>query len=445
MSPPPRTPTPRRFLRPNRPPASQTTPLRALPQAAQFQSTPRFGSSSVPRPSQRREPSIEEVEVEVEVVVDERQASLSGSVTGWDEDEDDDEDTDTPGSVGVRRAGLRRGLDLEIDSITSASSSPNAHAHAHTHVHGSSPGVWDMRDEDMDSEDEEPDHDHGEVSSLSFVAGDKRAKRRRILGGSVRGGSSISSWSSSWEREREKEKEKERGDGKERAQDGGDVTPTGGSSIAESESVSYVGGSLDDRGKDEDDHDSRAGGGGGGGGGGEDDDEDDDGMDGVGGRKSRHSHQQPIFQPPPPFKPPDIPDIPPGNNILPMGFSPRRPRGRPYPPGGMAAQLQAWLSEIRGWDGESRPARRMVVGEVRPGPLMYLARGRYEDQQDQQDGQGQVGKGYILAGEGKLTGMGGGGRVVVRVGGVVVLEEPVWEVELLGEMWTVVCNWSVES
>ncbi|KAG5988949.1 hypothetical protein E4U52_006076 [Claviceps spartinae] len=441
MSPPPRTPTPRRFLRPNRPPASQTTPLRALPQAAQFQSTPRFGSSSVPRPSQRREPSIEEV------VVDERQASLGGSVTSWDEDEDDDEDTDTPGSVGVRRTGLRRGLDLEIDSITSASSSPNAHAHAHAHVHGSSPGVWDMRDEDMDSEDEEPDHDHGEVSSLSFVAGDKRAKRRRILGGSVRGGSSISSWSSSWERER--------GDGKERAQDGGDVTPTGGSSIAESESVSYVGGSLDDRGKDEDDQDSRAGGGGAGGGGGggeeeedEDDDEDDDGMDGVGGRKSRHSHQQPIFQPPPPFKPPDIPDIPPGNNILPMEFSPRRPRGRPYPPGGMAAQLQAWLSEIRGWDGESRPARRMVVGEVRPGPLMYLARGRYEDQQDQQDqqdGQGQVGKGYILAGEGKLTGMGGGGRVVVRVGGVVVLEEPVWEVELVGEMWTVVCNWSVES
>ncbi|KAG5971284.1 hypothetical protein E4U56_006923 [Claviceps arundinis] len=419
-------------------PPPRTTPLRALPQAAQFQSTPRFGSTSVPRPSQRREPSIEDVEVEVE----DRQASLGGSVTGWDEDVDgdDDKDTDTPGSVGVRRAGLRRGLDLEIDSITSASSSPNAHAQVHTRVHGSSPGVWDMRDEDMDSEDEEPDHDHGEVNPLPFVAGDKRAKRRRIVGGFVRGESSISSWSSSWEkeREREREREKEREDGKERAQDGGDITPTGGSSIAESESASYVDGSLDDRGEDEDDQDSR-------GGGDEDEDDDDDGMDGVGGRKSRHSHQQPIFQPPPPFKPPDIPDIPPGNNILPMGFSPRRPRGRPYPPGGMAAQLQAWLSEVRGWDGESRPARRMVVGEVRPGPLMYLARERCEDQQDQQDGQGQVGKGYILAGEGKLTGMGGGERVVVRVGGVVVLEEPVWEVELLGEMWTVVCNWSVES
>ncbi|KAG5921599.1 hypothetical protein E4U61_006537 [Claviceps capensis] len=438
MSPPPRTPTPRRFLRPNRPSASQTTPLRVLPQAAQFQSTPRFGSSSVPRPSQRREPSIEDVEV------DERQASLGGGVTGWDEDEDEDEDTDTPGLVGVRRAGLRRGLDLEIDSITSASSSPNAHAHAHTHAHGSSPGVWDMRDEDMDSEDEEPDHDHGKASPLSFVAGDKGAKRRRILGGSVRGGSSISSWSSSWEREREEGREG--GFGKERAQDGGDITPTRGASIAESESASYVGGSPDDREEDEDDQDSQ------GGGEEEEEDEDDDGMHGGGeGRKLRPSHQQPIFQPPPPFKPPDIPDIPPGNNILPMGFSPRRPRGRPYPPGGMAAQLQAWLSEVRGWDGESRPARRMVVGEVRPGPLMYLARGRCEDgqdgqdRQDRQDGQGQVGKGYILAGEGKLTGMRGQERVVVRVGGVVVLEEPVWEVELLGEMWTVVCNWSVES
>ncbi|KAG6258339.1 hypothetical protein E4U24_002473 [Claviceps purpurea] len=427
-------------------PPPRTTPLRALPQAAQFQSTPRFGSSSVPRPSQRREPSIEDVEV------DERQASLGGSVTGWDEDQDEnddeDEDTDTPGSVGVRRAGLRKGLDLEIDSITSASSSPNAHANAHAHAHGSSPGVWDVRDEDMDSGNEV--HDRGEASPLPFVTGDKRAKRRRILDGSVRGGSSISSWSSSWEREREREMERERegGIGKERAQDGGDITPTGGASIAESESASYVGGSLDDREEDEDDQDSR--------GGGEEEDEDknesDDGMHGGGGgRKSRPSHQQPIFQPPPPFKPPDIPDIPPGNNILPMGFSPRRPRGRPYPPGGMAAQLQAWLSEVRGWDGESRPARRMVVGEVRPGPLMYLARGRCEDgqdgqhRQDRQDGQGQVGKGYILAGEGKLTGMRGEERVVVRVGSVVVLEEPVWEVELLGEMWTVVCNWSVES
>ncbi|KAG6085391.1 hypothetical protein E4U33_001948 [Claviceps sp. LM78 group G4] len=178
-------------------PPPRTTPLRALPQAAQFQSTPRFGSSSVPRPSQRREPSIEDVEV------DERQASLGGSVTRWDEgeDEDDDEDTDTPCSVGVRRARLRRGLDVEIDSITSASSSPNAHAH------GSSPGVWGMRDEDMALEDEDP-RDHGEASPPSFVAGDKRAKRRRILGESVQGlgGSSISSWSSSWERERERKR-----------------------------------------------------------------------------------------------------------------------------------------------------------------------------------------------------------------------------------------------
>ncbi|KAG6020221.1 hypothetical protein E4U41_002915, partial [Claviceps citrina] len=101
MSPsPPRTRTPRRFLPPNkRPPASQTP----LPQASQFQSTPRFGSSSsaTPRPAARRAQGIEDV---------------------VDEDEDVDEDEGGDGcAVGADGDEWKVLEDVAVDSITSGS------------------------------------------------------------------------------------------------------------------------------------------------------------------------------------------------------------------------------------------------------------------------------------------------------------------------------------
>lgn len=150
--------------------------------------------------------------------------------------------------------------------------------------------------------------------------------------------------------------------------------------------------------------------------------------------------QQPVFRPAPRFILPEVEadgSMMAGDDILPVAFSPRR-RGQKYVAGGRAAQLQSWLSEVRGWDGEPRDAAaRIVVEQVRPGSRMYLVRGR------EHEGRRARGKGYLLAGEGRLTGL--ERRADVRMGSVVVLEEPVWEVDLMGESWTVVCNWSVKS
>lgn len=139
---------------------------------------------------------------------------------------------------------------------------------------------------------------------------------------------------------------------------------------------------------------------------------------------------QPIFHPAPRFKPTENDIIP----LLPEAFSPQR-RGAKYLPNGLAAQLQSWLSEVKGWEGtqDAESVLRIVVDDVNPGGHMYLVRAR-PNRSDEV-------KGYILAGEGKLTGL--GRRAVVNVGSVVVIEEPVWEVNLAGELWTVGCNWSI--
>lgn len=143
--------------------------------------------------------------------------------------------------------------------------------------------------------------------------------------------------------------------------------------------------------------------------------------------------QQPIFQQAPRFKPLDDANTYGG---LPVAFSPQR-RGARYVPGGMAAQLQGWLSEVKGWEEHSTAAERVVkmhVEQVRPGRRMYLIQGRVPSEEASQK--------WILAGEGKLTGL--GKRAEVKMGSVVLIEQPTWDVELEGSTWNVACEWSVE-
>lgn len=143
--------------------------------------------------------------------------------------------------------------------------------------------------------------------------------------------------------------------------------------------------------------------------------------------------QQPIFQQAPRFKPLDAEHTSSG---FPAAFSPQK-RGARYVPGGMAAQLQGWLSEVKGWEENNEKAGSVMkihVDEVRSGRRMYLVEGRVPSEEAHQK--------WILAGEGKLTGL--GKRAEVKMGSVVLIEQPVWDVELEGSLWNVACEWSVE-
>ncbi|KHN99391.1 uncharacterized protein MAM_03089 [Metarhizium album ARSEF 1941] len=143
-----------------------------------------------------------------------------------------------------------------------------------------------------------------------------------------------------------------------------------------------------------------------------------------GGGPSTH---QPIFRPAPRFKPVDDARLP----GFPGAFSPRR-RGEKYLPGGHAARLQGWLAEVKGREsaatGGHDAVLRLTVERVSPGEHMCLVRARA----------GPSGglKACILAGE---------GGPAVGEGSVVVVEQPVWEVTLAGECWTVGCNWRVAA
>lgn len=141
--------------------------------------------------------------------------------------------------------------------------------------------------------------------------------------------------------------------------------------------------------------------------------------------------QQPTFRAPPRFKPIELDPTMEG---LPAAFSPQR-RGAKYIAGGLAAELQAWLSEVKGWEGvvpATTSTTKVTIEEIRPGRRMYLARGRTITAE---------GKRYMLAGEGKLTGL--GQRMHVGVGSVVEVGQPVWDIELDEETWTVACDWGV--
>jgi hypothetical protein len=142
--------------------------------------------------------------------------------------------------------------------------------------------------------------------------------------------------------------------------------------------------------------------------------------------------QQPVFQQAPRFKPLIADDH---HGGLPAAFSPQR-RGAKYITGGMAAQLQGWLSEVKSWEenGEkSTSGMKVHVEQIRSGRRMYLIEGRASSGDEPQK--------WILAGEGKLTGL--GKRAEVATGSVVLIEQPTWDVELEGSIWNVACEWSI--
>ena len=160
----------------------------------------------------------------------------------------------------------------------------------------------------------------------------------------------------------------------------------------------------------------------------------------------RNSKQQPSFLPPPRFKQIDADTT--QLEGLPYAFSPQR-RGAKYLPGGLAAELQGWLSAVKGWEGDdasSGSAMSLAVDEVKPGGSMYLVKGHKIKNQDKKSGSGTEGPQVqvMLAGEGKLTGL--GKRAEVVEGNTVAISQPVWEVALDGQgRWIVACDWTVPT
>lgn len=125
---------------------------------------------------------------------------------------------------------------------------------------------------------------------------------------------------------------------------------------------------------------------------------------------------------------------------LPEAFSPQR-RGAKYVAGGLAAELQTWLAEVKGWSGGDRPAdlvMTIIIDEVRPGSRMYLVRGRRIVGDDDMR---EIAARLMLAGEGRLTGL--GQKAPVVVGSSIAISQPAWEIVLEGTRWIVACEWAV--
>jgi len=121
-----------------------------------------------------------------------------------------------------------------------------------------------------------------------------------------------------------------------------------------------------------------------------------------------------------------------------------------YVPGGLASELRDWLVQVKGsaeYDktaddqGMSGVNVRLRVEQVRPAPGMWLVAGRRVGE----DREGSPSAGLvraILAGEGRLAGLGKKG--LVRSTCTVAIMQPVWDVVLEGEgTWTVACDWAV--
>ncbi|KAI6768311.1 hypothetical protein HG530_006320 [Fusarium avenaceum] len=336
------TPTPRRFLLPKRGTQSSQTPT-APPR---FHSTPRFASSSVPRPTQARTG----VDIEdVEEVGDHSQETSQYS--GDDEDEQ---------PVHKKHDPLHDSIEVESDDALPSQNGSLAIS-------------------DHESDTQEPGFIDREMStspSMPYQSSpieEREAKRRRL---------SISPMLESGPTE---EEENYPPDGIQEEMHQRDRTPT-------QDSAQSI-------------------------------------QDAIPVHNESKALQQPTFRAPPRFKPIELDPTMEG---LPAAFSPQR-RGAKYIAGGLAAGLQAWLSEVKGWEGVvpvTTSTTKVTVEEIRPGRRMYLVRGRTSTAE---------GKRYMLAGEGKLTGL--SQRVPVSVGSVVEVGQPVWDIELDEETWTVACDW----
>ncbi|QUC16052.1 uncharacterized protein UV8b_00293 [Ustilaginoidea virens] len=366
MCPPPTTPAARRFLLPKRSSGSQTPG----PQASQFQSTPRFGSSSAPRPAQGRAQGVEDVDE------DSAGESRSDPATA---------DEDEPATQLQQHV---------VDDTIEAGSAGDESQHSRG---------WCVRPPALAGDDIEAVSEGepaAEEAGRSCCPPDGRgAKRRRVL--SISPDSSCSAGGGDDGRARGGPASK-RDDLWAPAEEDGLSAAADPSSLSSSSPAAAAPSSW------------------------------------PGDSPLLSKQHQPVFVPAPRFKPAEeadeaVPDMPP------LAFSPP-PRGSAkYLPGGLAAHLQGWLSEVRGWEDDGRRrggAASVAVEEVSPGRHMYLVGGRGVESREAGS--------YVLAGEGgKLPGL--AGRAAVTAGSVVLLGEPVWEVDLEGRRWTVACNWSVVS
>ncbi|KAF5673310.1 hypothetical protein FHETE_3434 [Fusarium heterosporum] len=342
MSPPPSTPAPRRFLLQKRDTQSSQTPA-ALPR---FYSTPRFASSSVPRPTQARTG----VDIEdVEEVGDPSNGSSQES-TGSD---------DQP--VFKRHDPLHDSIEVESDDAAPSQNGSLAISNQESDAEGLDTIGRDISDSPS-------------VPYQSSPMEGREAKRRRV---------SISSMPES------SPLEKDAASGVLNDTYERDHTPA-------QDSIQSI-------------------------------------QDAIPLQNESKSLQQPTFRVPPRFKPVELD---PAIEGLPAAFSPQR-RGAKYITGGLAAELQGWLSEVKGWEGVALTTAfttNMIVEEIQPGRRMYLVKGRTATAQ---------GKRYLLAGEGRLTGL--GQRMPLSVGSVIEVGQPVWDVELDGVLWTVACDWGVSK
>lgn len=150
----------------------------------------------------------------------------------------------------------------------------------------------------------------------------------------------------------------------------------------------------------------------------------------------------PTFQRPPRFKASELAE----NALqgqLPDAFSPQR-RGAKYVPGGLAAELRDWLVQVKGGSEYDRPAGSSVelaVDEVKSGAGMWIVAAR-QAQEPVEDGDVPVNA--ILAGDGRITGL-GEKRLVTR-GSTVSIAQPVWDITLadLGK-FAVACDWETTA
>ncbi|KAL6921741.1 hypothetical protein ACHAPO_006967 [Fusarium lateritium] len=344
MSPPPSTPTPRRFLLPKRGTQSSQTPA-GLPR---FQSTPRFASSSVPRPTQARAGvDIEDVE-EVE-----------------DRHKGSSQDSQSDQIAPRKYESLHDSIEVESDDATASQDASSV-----------------VSDNDIDIKSSGfVDREASNAPSLSHDASplkERESKRRRVL-----------------------------------------ISPMQESSPVEEQHYMVD----EDPYEDPEDINEREHT--------ETQDSTQSIQDAILPYDEAKALHQPTFREPPRFKQVELDTAVDG---VPAVFSPQR-RGAKYIGGGLAAELQGWLSEVKGWEGVvPAPASsiNVTVEEVRVGQRMYLVRGCSGTSE---------GKKFLLAGEGRLTGL--GQMMPMSVGSVVEVGQPVWDIEMKGEVWTVACDWRV--